>query len=103
MSTADYARIEKAIRYLDRNFRRQPNLKDAAREAGLSEYHFHRLFSRWAGITPKRFLQFLTAVDTLFVDQSGFHQGAGGTGLNALPTGHTGAGPHGIIKIKNDL
>jgi AraC family transcriptional regulator of adaptative response/methylated-DNA-[protein]-cysteine methyltransferase len=61
MHSADYARIEKAIGYLDRHFRRQPALKDVARFVGLSEYHFHRLFTRWAGISPKRFLQFLTA------------------------------------------
>jgi AraC family transcriptional regulator, regulatory protein of adaptative response / methylated-DNA-[protein]-cysteine methyltransferase len=57
----DYARIEKAIRYLDENFRRQPELAEVAAAVGLSEYHFQRLFRRWAGVTPKRFLQFLTA------------------------------------------
>lgn len=61
MRPADYARIEKAIRYLEENFRRQPNLKELAGKLGLSEYHCHRLFTRWAGISPKRFLQFLTA------------------------------------------
>lgn len=61
MRTADYLRIEKAILYLGENFRRQPSLREVAREAGLSEYHFHRLFTRWAGISPKRFLQVLTA------------------------------------------
>src|SRR3972149_4121458 len=61
MRSAEYARIEKAILYLGENFRRQPNLKEVARTVGLSEYHFHRLFTRWAGISPKRFLQFLTA------------------------------------------
>src|SRR5512134_2032643 len=61
MHTVDYARVEKAILYIERNFRRQPALKEVARKVGLSEYHFHRLFTRWAGISPKRFLQFLTA------------------------------------------
>jgi len=61
MHTADYERIEKAILYLEGNFRGHPSLGDVAREVGLSEYHFHRLFTRWAGISPKRFLQFLTA------------------------------------------
>lgn len=61
MHPADYTRIEKAILYLEGNFRGQPGLKEVARKAGLSEYHFHRLFTRWAGISPKRFLQFLTA------------------------------------------
>ncbi len=61
MRQAGYSRIEKAILYLGDNFRRQPDLKDVAREVGLSEYHFHRMFTRWAGISPKRFLQVLTA------------------------------------------
>ena len=61
MHPADYSRIEKAILYLEKNFRRQPTLSEVARNSGLSEYHFHRLFTRWAGISPKRFLQFLTA------------------------------------------
>jgi AraC family transcriptional regulator of adaptative response/methylated-DNA-[protein]-cysteine methyltransferase len=56
----DYARIEQAIRYLEKNFRQQPTLKEIADSVGLSEYHFQRLFTRWAGISPKRFLQFLT-------------------------------------------
>lgn len=61
MRSSDYRRVEEAILFLERNFRRQPGLSEVARAAGLSEYHFHRLFARWAGITPKRFLQFLTA------------------------------------------
>jgi AraC family transcriptional regulator of adaptative response/methylated-DNA-[protein]-cysteine methyltransferase len=61
MSSLDYARIEKAIRYLDENAARQPDLKEIASEVGMSEFHFQRLFRRWAGVTPKRFLQFITA------------------------------------------
>lgn len=57
----DYTRIEKAIQYLDENFRRQPELSEVAAAVGLSDYHFQRLFRRWAGVSPKRFLQFLTA------------------------------------------
>jgi AraC family transcriptional regulator, regulatory protein of adaptative response / methylated-DNA-[protein]-cysteine methyltransferase len=57
---ADYIRIEKAIRYLEANHREQPGLDDLARHLGLSQFHFQRLFRRWVGISPKRFLQFLT-------------------------------------------
>ncbi len=57
---SDYARIERVIRYLDQNFRDQPTLTDLAKVAGLSEFHFHRLFTRWAGTTPKSFLKSLT-------------------------------------------
>jgi AraC family transcriptional regulator of adaptative response/methylated-DNA-[protein]-cysteine methyltransferase len=56
----DYERVEKAIRYLEENFDRQPSLSEIANSTGLSEFHFQRLFSRWVGISPKRFLQFLT-------------------------------------------
>lgn len=61
MAVSDYARIEKTIRYLEANFRAQPSLADVAAQVHLSEYHFQRLFRRWAGISPKRFLQVLTA------------------------------------------
>lgn len=57
----DYARIEKAIRFLDARFQDQPELAEVARAVGLSDYHFQRLFRRWAGVSPKRFLQVLTA------------------------------------------
>jgi len=56
----DYDRIEKAIKFIEKNFSSQPDLKEIAAHIGLSEYHFQRLFSRWVGISPKRFLQFLT-------------------------------------------
>lgn len=56
----DYLRIEQAIAYLEKNANTQPELSDIANAVGLSEYHFQRIFSRWAGISPKRFLQFLT-------------------------------------------
>ena len=56
----DYGRIEAAIHYLEQNFQDQPTLAEIATHVGLSEYHFQRLFSRWAGTSPKRFLQFLT-------------------------------------------
>jgi AraC family transcriptional regulator of adaptative response/methylated-DNA-[protein]-cysteine methyltransferase len=61
MSANDYQLVEQAIRYLDRNARRQPELREIAAGVGLSEFHFQRLFLRWAGISPKRFLQFQTA------------------------------------------
>ena len=56
----DYARIEAAILYLEAHFRDQPRLDEMSRQAGLDPHHFQRLFRRWAGISPKRFGQFLT-------------------------------------------
>jgi AraC family transcriptional regulator, regulatory protein of adaptative response / methylated-DNA-[protein]-cysteine methyltransferase len=58
--TDDYARVEQALAFLHENYQRQPTLEEIAASISLSEYHFQRLFSRWVGISPKRFLQFLT-------------------------------------------
>jgi len=57
----DYGRIETIIRLLDERHSEQPALEELAAAVGLSERHFHRLFRRWAGVTPKDFLQCLTA------------------------------------------
>ncbi len=56
----DFARIADAIGYLVAHREDQPELADVAEAAGLSPHHFQRLFTRWAGISPKKFLQFLT-------------------------------------------
>ena len=58
--SSDYYTIEKAIRYLDTHFREHPSLQDVADRMGLSPWHFHRVFRRWAGITPDRFQKYLT-------------------------------------------
>ena len=57
----DYQRIEQAIYFIQANFDRQPELDEIARQVHLSPFHFQRLFSDWAGISPKRFLQTLTS------------------------------------------
>ncbi|PJZ71180.1 6-O-methylguanine DNA methyltransferase [Leptospira perolatii] len=64
-ASEDYERIESALLFLHRNFRKQPSLKEVADSLGLSEFHFQRLFSEWVGISPKRFLQFLTKEYTI--------------------------------------
>jgi AraC family transcriptional regulator, regulatory protein of adaptative response / methylated-DNA-[protein]-cysteine methyltransferase len=56
----DYERIALVIRYLDEHHIEQPDLATLAAFAGLSPFHFHRLFRAWAAITPKDFLQCLT-------------------------------------------
>jgi len=56
----DYARIERAITYLEENYLDQPELGAVAEAAGLSAAQFQRMFKRWAGISPKRFVQYLT-------------------------------------------
>ena len=59
-AAADYRRIAEAIAFIRRGRARQPTLNDLAACLGLSPAHVQRLFSRWAGISPKRFLQTLT-------------------------------------------
>ena len=59
-ASRDYQRIASAIRFLQQQFPAQPALADIAAHVHLSEFHLQRLFTRWAGVSPKRFLQFLT-------------------------------------------
>src|SRR6266853_427729 len=56
----DYARVESALRFLNANYLRRPSLDEIASHVHLSPFHFERLFQRWAGTSPKRFLQYLT-------------------------------------------
>lgn len=57
----DFRRIARAIRFIDEHYREQPRLATIAASAGLSEFHFNRLFRRWAGITPRQYLAYITA------------------------------------------
>ncbi len=57
---SDYQRIADVIRYLDGHFADQPDLAALAMQTGLSESHFHHVFTDWVGATPKEFLQCLT-------------------------------------------
>ena len=56
----DFQRIEKAIQFIEVNFKSQPTLDQIAESVHLSKYHFDRIFKRWAGISPIQFLQFMT-------------------------------------------
>ena len=60
INSEDYQRIAKAIAFIHKHHLSQPDLTTVAQHIGLSEYHFQRLFTRWAGISPKRFLQYVT-------------------------------------------
>ena len=55
----NYKRIEEAIRYLQQNFKKQPSLDDLAEIVHLSPFHFQKLFTDWAGVSPKKFLQYI--------------------------------------------
>jgi AraC family transcriptional regulator of adaptative response/methylated-DNA-[protein]-cysteine methyltransferase len=56
----DYRRIESAINFIATNFRDQPSLNEIAAASHVSPYHFQRLFSKWVGISPKKFMQFIS-------------------------------------------
>lgn len=63
MDTPDsinYYRIAEAIDYIKANFKRQPDLNEVAEKINLSPFHFQRLFTAWAGVSPKKFLQYLS-------------------------------------------
>jgi AraC family transcriptional regulator, regulatory protein of adaptative response / methylated-DNA-[protein]-cysteine methyltransferase len=70
-SIHDYRRIERAIQFIDGHVADQPSLEEVAREIGLSPFHAQRLFTRWAGISPKRFLGLLTVGHAKAVLQAG--------------------------------
>ncbi len=57
---SDYERIAEAINYINTHVQQQPALEDVAAHLDLSPFHFQRLFSRWTGVSPKRYLQTLT-------------------------------------------
>ncbi|TLM98889.1 MAG: methylated-DNA--[protein]-cysteine S-methyltransferase, partial [Actinobacteria bacterium] len=59
----DYERVRSAILYLAERAPEQPSLEDVAEHVGLSPSHFQRVFTRWAGVSPKRYVQYLSAVE----------------------------------------
>ena len=80
----DYERVANVIRFLDRHHTNQPDLNQLAATAELSPFHFHRLFSTWAGVTPKDFLQCLTVehVKRLLLDGHNVFDAALDAGLS---------------------
>lgn len=60
LSARDFERIARAIAYIDEHWREQPRLEAIARQLHLSPFHFERLFHKWAGITPKAYIQHIT-------------------------------------------
>jgi len=84
----NYQRIAEAIDYIKTNFREQPDLEKVAEQIHLSPFHFQRLFTEWAGVSPKKFLQFISVEHaksllkekqaTLF--DAAFETGLSGTG-----------------------
>src|SRR5499427_2480708 len=56
----NFQRIEEAIDFISKNFKSQPGLDEVAKKIHLSPYHFQRLFTDWAGVSPKKFLQYIS-------------------------------------------
>ncbi|MFV0311887.1 MAG: methylated-DNA--[protein]-cysteine S-methyltransferase [Dysgonomonas sp.] len=84
----DFDRIKDAIGYINDNYRSQPALDDVAAHVALSPYHLQRMFTEWAGVSPKKFLQYISIENakkilkesraTLF--DTAFEVGLSGTG-----------------------
>jgi AraC family transcriptional regulator, regulatory protein of adaptative response / methylated-DNA-[protein]-cysteine methyltransferase len=84
----NYSRIAEAIGYIKENFKTQPRLEEVAEKIHVSPFHFQRLFTEWAGVSPKKFLQYITVEHakkmlkengaTLF--DTAFEAGLSGTG-----------------------
>ncbi len=87
-NSINYNRIAEAIRYIRENFKQQPDLDEIASKVHLSPFHFQRLFTEWVGVSPKKFLQFISIeyakqvlknnASTLF--DTAFETGLSGTG-----------------------
>jgi AraC family transcriptional regulator of adaptative response/methylated-DNA-[protein]-cysteine methyltransferase len=80
-----YATIERAITYLNDHFKEQPSLDEVARHVHLSPHHFQRIFTKWAGVSPKKFLRFLSlefAKDLLRASSGPLSEAAYATGLS---------------------
>ena len=56
----DYERIERAIHFINAHFKDQPSLEDIADAVHVSPFHFQRMFSEWAGVSPKKFMQYIS-------------------------------------------
>jgi AraC family transcriptional regulator of adaptative response/methylated-DNA-[protein]-cysteine methyltransferase len=61
LDSREFARMTRAIQFIEREYERQPRLAEIARHVGLSVFHFNRLFRRWTGLTPKQYLAEVTS------------------------------------------
>ncbi|WP_284462178.1 methylated-DNA--[protein]-cysteine S-methyltransferase [Chryseobacterium sp.] len=90
-SQIDYNRIAKAIEYIQSNFRLQPNLEEVAENIHLSPAHFQKIFTDWAGTSPKKFLQFISlehAKNLLKEEKASIFDTAYETGLSSTSRLH---------------
>ncbi|MCL7987788.1 methylated-DNA--[protein]-cysteine S-methyltransferase [Sphingobacterium sp. lm-10] len=90
-AAVNYKRIEKAIAFISTNFERQPSLEEIAEQVHLSPFHFQRLFTEWAGTTPKRFLQYISmqyAKEILSKERATLWEATQATGLSSTSRLH---------------
>src|SRR4051812_18857869 len=81
----NYDRVEEAIEYINAHFKSQPGLDEVAEKVHLSPFHFQRLFTDWAGVSPKKFLQYISvehAKQVLKEKQATLFDAANETGLS---------------------
>ncbi|MEP3390766.1 MAG: methylated-DNA--[protein]-cysteine S-methyltransferase, partial [Reichenbachiella sp.] len=81
----NYTRIAEAIEYIQQKFTEQPTLEKIAEKVNLSPFHFQKMFTDWAGVSPKKFLQFISvqhAKQVLHNSQSTLFEVAYKTGLS---------------------
>ena len=86
----NFDRIEEAIGYLRENYRTQPDLDEVAEKIHLSPFHFQKLFSEWAGVSPKKFLQYITLdhAKKMLSEQATLMDAAFDTGLSGTSRLH---------------
>jgi len=86
----NYHRIEEAIGYIRENFKTQPSLDEVAEKVHLSPFHFQRLFTEWAGVSPKKFLQYISIghAKKMLQEQATMADAAFDTGLSGTSRLH---------------
>lgn len=84
LDSREFARMTRAIEFIEREYQSQPRLAQIARFVGLSEFHFNRLFRRWTGLTPKQYLAEVTsrAAGTALQDEPSVLDAAHSVGLS---------------------
>ena len=90
-SAINFERISKAIEFINSNYKNQPSLNDIAKQINLSPYHFQKLFTEWAGVSPKQFLQYISlshAKDLLKHGQSTLFEASSEVGLSGTSRLH---------------
>ncbi len=87
----NYSRIEEAIKYIINNFKSQPRLEEIAKKIHVSPFHFQRMFTEWAGVSPNKFLQYINvdyAKNLLKEKQATLFDAAYDTGLSGTSRLH---------------